>query len=147
MTMRFDLLAEMERDGFSSSRKSTSRSGQINGNCIFGCGGLGKDRLRVQPNYGDNGWFICEHCNTKGTSIDYLMIKRGKSKNEALAEVGWKPKDGSEPKLLVPKSMQEVVSTHNPPSKSWQESARAFTQYCEGILWSDLGQAALEYLR
>lgn len=80
--MRFDLLAEMERDGFSSSRKSSSRNGQINGNCIFGCGGLGEDRLRVQPNYGENGWFICEHCNTKGTSIDYLMIKRGYTKEQ-----------------------------------------------------------------
>ena len=75
------------------------------------------------------------------------MIKRGKSKNEALAEVGWKPRDGSEPKLLVPKSMLEVVPTHNPPSVAWQGSARAFTQYCEGVLWGELGQAALAYLR
>src|SRR5262245_14971855 len=102
-TMTFDLLAEMERDGFSTSRKSTSRSGQYNGHCIFSCGGQGKDRLRVQPNYGNYGWFACSVCETKGTGIDYLMIKRGWSKQEALKYVGWKPRDGSEPKFIIPR--------------------------------------------
>jgi len=147
--MTFDLLAEMERDGFSTSRKSTSRSGQYNGHCILGCGGLGEDRLRVQPNTGEYGWFACNVCGAKGTGIDYLMMKRGYTKQQALAEVGWKPKDGSEPKFTIPRHVLdgETFPTHIAPSKSWQESAHAFVQYSEGILWSEQGQAALEYLR
>lgn len=147
--MVFNLLAEMERDGFRSVRKANSRSGQYNGHCIFDCGGLGQDRLRVQPNHGNYGWFACNVCGAKGTGIDYLMIKRGWSKQEALKYVGWKPKDGSEPKFIIPRHILagEVTPTHEAPSKTWQDSAKAFVQYCEGILWSDQGQPALNYLR
>jgi 5S rRNA maturation endonuclease (ribonuclease M5) len=147
--MTFDLLAEMERDGFSSSRKSTSRSGQYNGHCIFSCGGLGNDRLRVQPNYGDYGWFACNVCGTKGTGIDYLMVKRGWSKQEALQYVGWKPRDGSEPKFIIPRHVLagEVNPTHEAPCGKWQTSAKAFVKYCQDTLWSEQGQDALDYLR
>ena len=147
--MTFDLLAEMERDGFSTSRKSTSRSGQYNGHCIFSCGGLGKDRLRVQPNYGEFGWFACNVCGTKGTGIDYLMIKRGWSKHEALKYVGWKPRDGSEPKLIIPRNVLagEVNPTHEAPCKEWQTSAKAFIEYAVNLLWSEQGQDTLDYLR
>ncbi len=146
--MSFDLLAEMERDGFSTSRKSTSRNGQYNGHCIFACGGLGKDRLRVQPNYGDYGWFACSVCETKGTGIDYLMIKRGWSKQEALKYVGWKPRDGSEPRFVIPRHVLtgEVNPTHEAPCKEWQTSAKAFVDYSVNLLWSEQGQGALDYL-
>jgi 5S rRNA maturation endonuclease (ribonuclease M5) len=148
-TMTFDLLAEMERDGFSSSRKSTSRSGQYNGHCIFSCGGLGRDRLRVQPNHGDYGWFACNVCGTKGTGIDYLMVKRGWSKHEALAYVGWKPRDGSEPTFIIPRHVLagEVNPTHEAPCGKWQTSAKEFVKYCVENLWSERGQEALDYLR
>src|SRR5260370_36118657 len=107
--MTFDLLIEMERDGFRESRKSNSRSGQHNGPCILpSCNGLGNDRLRVQPNQGEYGWFACSQCNTKGTGIDYLMIKRGYTKQQALTAVGWKPKDGSTPHFVVPKHVLAV---------------------------------------
>lgn len=147
--MTFDLLAEMERDGFSTSRKSTSRSGQYNGHCIFSCGGLGNDRLRVQPNYGEYGWFACNVCETKGTGVDYLMIKRGWSKNEALKYVGWKPRDGSEPKFIIPRHVLtgEVNPSHEAPCQAWQTSAKAFVKYCMDKLWSEEGQEALNYLR
>jgi 5S rRNA maturation endonuclease (ribonuclease M5) len=146
--MTFDLLAEMERDGFSTSRKSTSRSGQYNGHCIFSCGGLGRDRLRVQPNYGEFGWFACSVCGTKGTGIDYLMIKRGWSKNEALKYVGWKPRDGSTPRFVIPRHILagEVNPTHEAPCKEWQTLAKAFTKCSMDILWSAQGKEALEYL-
>lgn len=147
--MTFDLLAEMERDGFSSSRKSTSRSGQYNGHCIFSCGGLGNDRLRVQPNIGEYGWFACNVCGTKGTGIDYLMVKRGWSKHEALQYVGWKPRDGSEPKFIIPRHILagEVNPTHEAPCGKWQTSAKAFVKFCQDNLWSEQGQEALNYLR
>lgn len=148
--MVFDLLAEMERDGFRSVRKSTSRSGQYNGACILpSCGGLGEDRLRVQPNIGNSGWFACSMCGTKGTGVDYLIIKRGYSKHEALAAVDWKPQDGSTPRLTIPRTILtgERYPTHQAPSQSWQKAARAFCEYGEDILWTEQGQAALAYLR
>ena len=147
--MTFDLLAEMERDGFSSSRKSNSRSGQYNGPCILpSCGGVGNDRLRFQPNVSEYGWFACNVCGTKGTGIDYLMIKRGWGKHEALKYVGWKPRDGSEPKFIIPRNVLagEVNPTHEAPCKEWQTSAKAFVDYSVNLLWSEQGQEALDYL-
>lgn len=147
--MEFNLLAEMQRDGFSVCRKSSSRGGQYNGPCILGCGGLGNDRMWVQPSFGEYGWFKCNVCESKGSGVDYLMMKRGYTKHQALAEVGWKPKDGSIPKFTIPKNVLagEIYPTHAVPSKSWQDSAKAFIEYCEGILWSEQGQLVLEYLR
>ena len=137
--MDFHLLAQMERDGFRASRKSTSRSGQYNGPCIFGCEGLGEDRLRVQPNWRDKGWFICEHCGAKGTSVDYLMIKRGMSQNEALKTVGWKAPDGSTPKFSIPASAYDINPKHEAPSEKWgrvlealQSTVRAFSGVSKG---------------
>jgi DNA primase len=147
--MEFNLLIEMERDGFDTSRKSNSRSGQYNGPCILpSCNGLGKDRLRVQPNQGEHGWFACNVCGAKGTGIDYLIQKRGYSKQQALAEVGWKPRDGSTPLFIIPRNILEGdrYPTHEAPPEKWQESAKTFVQYCEDILWSEQGQQALDYL-
>jgi hypothetical protein len=94
--MEFNLLAESIKDGFQPIKKSTSRGGQWNGACILpSCNGQGRDRLRIQPNKGEYGWFICSMCGTSGTGIDWLILKRGYSMNEALRTVGWKPKDGS----------------------------------------------------
>lgn len=147
--MVFDLLAEMERDGFSTSRKSNSRGGQHNGHCILGCEGLGRDRLRVQPNIGNYGHFECNVCGAKGSGVDYLMIKRGYTKQQALAAVGWKPRDGSEPQFLIPKSALsgELYPTHQAPPEIWQTTAKGFVQYCVDNLWSEKGIQALEYLR
>src|SRR5260370_603731 len=145
--MTFDLLAEMERDGFSSIRHSTSRGGQYNGHCIFSCHGLGHDRLWVQPNYGDYGWFKCNGCGTKGSGVDYLMIKSGMSRNEALKTVGWKPRDGSEPKFIIPKSAYMYQPTHEMPNEIWQRSAIYFAEYCMDMLWGRMGREALAYLR
>jgi DNA primase len=149
LTMEFNLLDEMQRDGFSVSRKSRSRGGQYNGPCILDCGGIGNDRLWVQPNFGDYGWFRCNVCGAKGSGVDYLMMKRGWSKQEALKYVGWKPRDGSEPQFLIPKNILagEVYPTHEAPPAKWQEKARAFVDYCRETLWSEKGQGALDYLR
>jgi len=147
--MEFNLLAEMQRDGFSIARKSHSRGGQYNGPCILGCGGLGNDRLWVQPNFGDYGWFRCSVCNAKGSGVDYLMMKRNYTKQQALSAVGWKPKDGSEPQFLIPKSVLsgQIYPTHEAPSAKWQETAKGFVDYCTTALWDERGQQALEYLR
>jgi DNA primase len=147
--MEFNLLAEMERDGFKSVRKSRSRGGQYNGPCILDCQGLGNDRLWVQPHYGSYGWFRCNVCGAKGSGVDYLMMKRGWSKQQALAEVGWKPKDGSEPQFLIPKSALsgETYPTHGAPPKVWQKRAGAFVAHCQDVLWNEQGEKALEYLR
>jgi 5S rRNA maturation endonuclease (ribonuclease M5) len=77
------------------------------------------------------------------------MIKRGWSKHEALKYVGWKPRDGSEPKFIIPKHVLagEVNPTHQAPCQTWQTSAKAFVKYCMDILWSEQGQEALDYLR
>jgi 5S rRNA maturation endonuclease (ribonuclease M5) len=146
--MSFDLLAEMERDGFSHVRKASSCGDQYNGHCILDCGGIGHDRLRVQPNYGAYGRFACTICGCKGSGVDYLMLKRGMAKNDALKAVGWKPKDGSEPHYTIPRHVLngKIPATHDAPGEKWQSSGRAFTEYCESVLWSDQGIAALEYL-
>jgi len=88
--MRYDLLAEIEQDT-RLKRTSTSRGGQYNGPCPW-CGGL--DRFRVQPYYDAYGFFACNQCRRSGTAIDYLMLRRGLSKQHALATVGWKPQEG-----------------------------------------------------
>lgn len=144
------ILAEMQKDGYSGSKKAATRGGEWQGPCILPrCAGSGKDRLRVQPSYGPYGYFECRVCNSKGSLVDYLMLKRGYSKQQALAEVGWKPKDGSEPQFIIPKSILtgKEQPTHEAPPIEWQESAKAFVRHCEDILWSEQGQPALDYLR
>jgi DNA primase len=148
--MEFNLLAESMKDGFSPIRKSTSRGGQWNGPCILpSCNGTGRDRLRIQPHKGDYGWFICSVCGTSGTGIDWLIIKRGYSMNEALRMVGWKPKDGSTPHFSIPRHVLtgDIHPTHQAPCEEWQSSAKAFVDYSVNLLWSEQGQPVLDYLR
>ncbi|OLB42780.1 MAG: hypothetical protein AUH05_06530 [Ktedonobacter sp. 13_2_20CM_53_11] len=148
--MESNLLAEMQTDGFRGKRTATTRGGEWHGPCILpGCGGLGKDRLRVQPYAGKHGYFECRVCGAKGSLVDYLMIKRGYTKQYALSEVGWKPQDGSTPRVLIPKEAlsPKTYPTHAVPSPQWQTTAKAFLQYCADILWGGKGQEALDYLR
>lgn len=94
----FNLLEEAVADGFSYIRKSKGNvHGQYNGPCIIpsGCGGAGRDRLRIQPNVGKYGRFVCSICGTSGSGIDWLMLVRRMSKFEVLTYVGWQPADGS----------------------------------------------------
>ena len=88
--MTYDFLAEITQDT-RLKRTSSSRGGQYNGPCPW-CGGT--DRFRVQPHYGRYGFFACNQCRRSGTAIDYLMLRRGCSKQHALATVGWEPQDG-----------------------------------------------------
>jgi len=76
------------------------------------------------------------------------MIKRGWSKHEALKYVGWKPRDGSEPRFVVPQHvlLGKVNPTHQTPCQEWQSSAKAFVDYCQALLWSEQGKEALAYL-
>lgn len=148
--MEFNLLAESIKDGFSPIRKSTSRGGQWNGACILpSCNGLGRDRLRIQPHKGEFGWFFCSVCGASGTGIDWLILKRGYSKNEALKTVGWKPQDGSMPHFTIPRHVLtgDIHPTHQAPAGDWQTSAKAFVDYAVNLLWSEQGEPALEYLR
>ncbi len=143
--MDCDLLMLVEQDGFRAVRKAMSRGGQYNGPCPF-CGG--NDRFRVQPHYGRYGFFACNRCERKGNAVDYLMIKRGMSKGEALAAVGWTPKDGSTPRFALPNYAVDERPQWNEPPTQWQEAARDFYQTCQRTLWrSTQGQAALAYLR
>ncbi len=148
--MTFNLLAELQKDGFKEVRYSNSREGQHNGPCILpGCNGSGHDRLRIQPQYGNSGWFACSQCGEKGTGIDYLMIKRGYTKGQALAAAEWKPKDDHMSGIVIPRQVLagKADPTHAAPTLAWQNQAKAFVQHCVGVLWGELGQPALEYLR
>ena len=145
--METDLLTLVEQDGFRSARKpAMSRGGQYNGPCPW-CGG--DDRFRVQPNYGTYGWFACSQCSKKGNAVDYLMLKRGFSKWEALTTVGWAPKETSEKSAQssIPQSAYQERPQWNEPPKQWQEAAMDFYQMCKHTLWSTQGKAALDYLR
>jgi DNA primase len=141
--MRYDLLAEIEQDT-RLKRTSSSRGGQYNGPCPW-CGGL--DRFRVQPHYGAYGFFACNQCRRSGTAIDYLMLRRGYSKQYALATVGWKPKDGRNPSYSIPYYAQQSCPHWEEPPEQWQHAAMAFYQACQRALWSERGRAALDYLR
>lgn len=148
--MTFNLLAEVQKDGFREIRYSNSREGQHNGPCILpGCNGAGHDRLRIQPNYGNSGWFACSQCKTKGSGYDYLIIMRGYTKGQALAAIGWTPKDPSTPGVVIPRPVLVGKSepTHEAPPIAWQNQAKKFVQHCAEILWGELGQPALDYLR
>lgn len=144
--MESDLLTLIEQDGFRTVRRSTSRGGQYNGSCPFpDCGGT--DRFRAQPNHGTYGWFACNQCGRKGSAIDYLILKRGYSKQEALATVGWCSTDGSTPHFTIPTyAYQEQPRWQEPPAQ-WQEAATDFYRMCQRVLWSPHGAAALAYLR
>lgn len=139
-----DLLALVQQDGFQSVRKSTSRGGQYNGSCPW-CGGT--DRFRVQPFHGDYGWYACSQCNRRGSAVDYLVERRGLSKQEALLAVGWKPRDGREPHFLTPAFALTERSQWDEPLEHWQREAWAFCRSCQETLWSESGREALAYLR
>jgi DNA polymerase-1 len=144
--MGFNLLAESIKDGFCVHHDSNSKGGQYNGPSVK-CGGT--DRLRIQPSQGEYGWFICAQCGFKGSGIDWLMEVRGWQKREALKYVGWEPKDTSGARMIVPRHVLvgKEDPTHQAPPGKWQTQAKAFVQHCRGILWGDLGQPALDYLR
>lgn len=142
--MSADLLSLVELDGFYTVRKSTSRGGQYNGPCPW-C--QGTDRFRVQPHYGPYGFFACSQCGRSGSAVDYLMQKRGLSKQAALAEVGWMPKDGSTPSSLIPTSALDERPRWNEPQQLWQDAAIDFSRQCQRLLWSQQGALALTYLR
>jgi DNA polymerase I len=139
-----DLLTLAVEDGFSIVAKSISRGGQYNGPCPF-CGGT--DRFRVQPNHGTYGWFACNACGRKGSAIDYLMLKRGVSKQEALTVVGWMPNTEDTASVQVPQAAFDARPQWDEPPAQWQNAASAFYRHCQRVLWSEQGQNALAYLR
>jgi 5S rRNA maturation endonuclease (ribonuclease M5) len=75
------------------------------------------------------------------------MQKHGLSKQAALAEVGWMPKDGSIPSFLIPASAHEERPRWNEPPQPWQDAAIDFARQCQRLLWSQQGAQALAYLR
>jgi hypothetical protein len=81
--------------------------------------------------------------------VDYLILKRGHTKHQALVQAGWKPKDGSEPQFLLPKNVLtgDAYLRHLAPPLVWQAQAKVFVEYCTSVLWGDKGQQALDYLR
>ena len=103
--------------------------------------------FRVQPHHGSYGWYACSQCEHKGNAIDYLMLKRGLSKQDALMLVGWKPREGSEPQLRFPAFAFDDRPQWDEPSERWQAAARNFSCACQETLWSEAGRAALAYLR
>lgn len=143
MNMSYDLLAEVEQDT-RLKRTSSSRGGQYNGPCPW-CGGI--DRFRVQPHYSLYGFFACNQCGHSGTAIDYLMLQRGMSKYEALAKIGWTPRDGSPLQLVIPRHAQTNQPHWEEPPEQWQKAASAFYEACQQVLWSERGKDALDYLR
>lgn len=141
--MTYDLLAEITQDT-RLKRTSSSRGGQYNGPCPW-CGGL--DRFRVQPHYGRYGFFACNQCRRSGTAIDYLMLRRGCSKQRALAIVGWEPQDGRRLSGSIPHSARQSRPGWEEPPEQWQRTATAFYRSCQRALWSKVGSRALDYLR
>jgi len=142
--METNLLALAIEDGFRVVLKSTSRGGQYNGPCPF-CGGT--DRFRIQPSQGAYGWFVCNQCGRKGSAVDYLIARRGLSKRDALAAVGWMPRDSSSPRFQVPDAVFDACLQWDEPPQRWQEGALDFCRHCQRLLWSERGRNALAYLR
>jgi hypothetical protein len=143
-----DLLELLQEDGFTFVHQANSRGGQYNGPCVFeGCGG--KDRLRVQPHHGSYGWFACNQCERKGSAVDYLMLKRGMPRRDALATVGWTPKeqDADTERAIVPAYAQNERPRWQPPPECWSAAAAALIHYSQQVLWSEQGNSALAYLR
>ena len=98
--MAYDLLAEITQDTH-LKRTSSSRGGSNTTDHVPGAG----DWIAsgYSPNYGTYGFFACNQCGRSGTAIDFLMLKRGLSKQQALATVGWKPKDGKSLSETIPR--------------------------------------------
>lgn len=107
----------------------------------------GHDRFRIQPHHSPYGRYRCSVCGPKGNAITYLIDKRGFSKQEALIAVGWKSKDGSEPRCITPDAARDARHQWDEPSECWQYAARDFYCACHETLWSAAGQATLDDLR
>jgi DNA polymerase I len=142
--MKPNLLDFAMEDGFIVAATSMSRGGQWNGSCPF-CGGT--DRFRIQPSQGTYGWFACNQCGRKGSAVDYLILKRGLSKRDALAVVGWTPRDSGPPRFQIPDAVFDMRPQWDEPPQYWQEGALDFCQHCQRVLWSERGRDALAYLR
>jgi len=114
--------------------------GEYAGPCPF-CGG--NDRFRVQP--ASNIW-LCRHC-TDGRwrdLVDFIALRD----NVDLAEAARIISGGSLP-ATFPVSREAgklKYYPYDPPDDDWQNNAREAIVICEGNLYSDQGERALEYL-
>lgn len=79
-------------------------------------------------------------CDLRGDALDWLTHYRRLSFTEALRVLG-------EPALAaVPTERKTLKSPAEPPDWGWQRRAEQVVSHAEEILWSDVGEPALNYL-
>lgn len=79
-------------------------------------------------------------CDTSGDAIDWLMNYRRLSFAQAVAVLGGRVEDRPRRERKCLKSPSE------PPEWSWQHRAERIVNQAEEMLWSDMGEPALNYL-
>jgi len=137
------ILDLLEQDGIQMRRVANTRGGEWCGPCPR-CGG--RDRFRVQPNYGERGFWWCKQEDISGDDIQYLREFREMSFHDACSFLGREPGPSSN---LVKK---ENKPTWEPkenifPDEIWQGKSEALVDWCHKELMSDTGKDALEYLK
>ena len=88
-------------------------------------------------------WQCFGRCNTAGDAIDWLRLRQGLTFTQACADLeklaGLLSAMPSRPSISMP-------TEGEPPSKGWQAIARRIVERCEGVLWTQTGARAREWL-
>lgn len=122
-------------------RVANTRGGEWCGPCPR-CGG--RDRFRVQPNYGEHGFWWCKQEGISGDDIEYLREFREMSFQDACLFLGREPKIKHSSKINKP----QWEPRENPsPDEAWRKKSAALVDWCHKQLLSNTGKDALEYLK
>jgi len=135
-----DLLALVERD-LGPALKQSGR--WYFWRCPFhASGGEKRPSLAVTP---DNGRWKCfsGSCELSGNVIDWVMQREGLGFLEACARLGGM--DLPQPTRVVSPRCSTI--RNGPPGEVWQAKAEELLAECQGLLWRDVGERALAYLR
>lgn len=124
------------------TRVSSHRSGEYHGPCPF-CGG--SKRFRVQPDYGESGFWRCRDCERSGDLIAYLVESGRIDKRQAYKirhseDIG--DVSGSRRKRAPSAPKRE-----EPPCQEWQARAWAFVAWSQGQLEIPTGSKARQWLQ
>ena len=87
-----------------------------------------------------NGYRCFGACDTSGDALDWLTNYRRLSFVEALRVLGELVED------VVPGARKGLKSPSEPPEWDWQHRAERIVSQAEELLWSEVGEPALNYL-
>jgi len=129
---QFDLRQVVERD----LGRPSIRSGRAS---LYKCP-FHKEQKGYSLAVWADGYQCFGKCNTSGDLFDWLMTYRQLSFTEAIEQMGAdRPQESGQ-------VLRQASLNSEPPANNWQRSARLVVEQAEEILWSSVGEPALNYL-